>query len=80
MPKWVRPQYGASAKADLGHGLSISVSYESIERLDEGEPHWNVTVFGRRLKVRSATEEEARNRAIVLARKWLNEALSELST
>lgn len=61
-------------EADLGHGLLLAVWWEGIERVPSGESHYNVTVFGRRLKGRSATLEDGKNRAITAAIQWLGAA------
>ena len=60
---------------NLGKGrLNISIWYENIDRLERGEPHYNVSVFGSILKGRSSTIEEAKERAVRVASKWLAEA------
>jgi len=63
----------------LGAGLEISVSYEGAERVPEGEPRYNVYVFGRRMTIRSADVETGKMRAESAAKKWLTEALAKLN-
>ena len=65
--------------AKLGGGLELYAIYESIQRLDPGEPRWNVFVFGRKIKGRMATLEQAKVRAEVVAFRYLTEARAKLS-
>lgn len=78
MTEWKKATYGSVETVSLAPGLSLSVHWEGIERLQSGEPHYNVTVFGLRLKNRSATPEEGKARAIAFARRKLQEALEAL--
>jgi hypothetical protein len=72
---WEVDRFGTYT-ARLPHGLGMTVSYEGIDRLKEGEPRYNVFVFGARMKVRSASAEEGKERAERLAKQWLTEALA----
>lgn len=79
MVEWKNSRYGHGASAELGHGLRIGVAYESSARLATGEPAFNVEVLGQRLANRSPTMDEAKTRAITVARKWLSDALDSLN-
>ena len=76
--EWKQYKYGSGVVADLGHGLLLTVDYESTKRLEQGAPPFNVTVFGRRLEQRSASLEAGKERARAVATKWLLEAQQKL--
>ena len=73
MAAWKRRKSGASV-ARLGHGLDLLVWREEIERLPEGAPKYNMSVFGQHLETRATTEGEGRHRAEAVSRSWLSEA------
>jgi len=77
--EWKPHKYGTGADLELGIG-SLMVEYESTLRLEPGAPRYNVFVFGKRLKTRSESFEEGKERAVTVARKWLAEAQDKLST
>lgn len=74
---WTRNRHG-DRRLNLGHGLEARVWYESMERLPEGAPRYNVSVFGQQLVSRSETLEDGKRRAEQAARRWLQEALLKL--
>jgi hypothetical protein len=76
--KWKLHKYGSDAVADLGHGLLLSVGYESTKRLEAGAPAFNVHVFGQQLERRSDSLEEGQTRAVKVARAWLLEIQQKL--
>jgi hypothetical protein len=76
--EWKPQRYACAETLDLGFGLTLAVDFESIHRLGDNDPKWNVYVFGRRLIGRSESREEAKQRAVRIARRWLKEALSQL--
>ncbi len=75
--EWVEKRW--SKEATLMPGLVLSVSYEGIQRLQAGEPGWNIYVFGGRLKRRAMDEAEAMNRAEGYAKGLLETALAKFS-
>ena len=76
---WKDNRYGGGSSADLGHGLTLSVTHEAATKLPLGEPCYNVYVFGRKLKTRSASPQEAQERAERVALAWLAEMTAKLS-
>lgn len=75
--KWRQNRCG-DRRRELGHGLVLTIWYESNERVPSGAPGYNVGVFGQRLVTRAADVKEAKRRAEVAARRWLHEALLKL--
>lgn len=67
-------------RAILAPGLELNVSYEGIERLAAEAPKYNVFVFGKRLKGRSASLDEAQERAEKFAVTVLRHALKKVSS
>jgi hypothetical protein len=74
--EWEQGRYGSS-RAYLGHGLDLSVQWTAT-RVADGEPKWEVYVFGSRLEKRSPEQEHGQRRAEAVAKKWLAEALEKL--
>jgi hypothetical protein len=73
MAEWKPHRYGNGATVELGHGLMLSVAWESIHRVPPGEPAYNVTVFSRRLKKRCASLHEGKVHAMRVAKVALEE-------
>ena len=70
MVEWKESKYGLMWGASLAPGLDLSVVY-SMTRLPDGEPKYEVSVFGRRLKTREANPDAAKARAVEVARNWM---------
>lgn len=79
MVRWTRDPRSGDRRLDLGHGLSLHVWYEGLQRLPANAPKYNISVFGRRLVTRSADIPEAKRRAEHAARRWMHEALLKLN-
>jgi hypothetical protein len=62
----------------LRPGLGLSVHWESIERLPDSAPRYNVVVFGKLLAVRQPDAETGKLVAEGVAKKWLEESLKAL--
>lgn len=75
---WKRRRYGSAEYAHIGQDFDMSVSYEGTYRVPEGEPKYNVSVFGERLKGREPTLEAGKARAMAQAKTWLTEALAQM--
>lgn len=78
MLEWKRQRYACAETFELGYGLILAIDFESIHRLGDNDPKWNAYVLGRRLVGRSHNREEAKERAVKTAKRWLKEALSQL--
>lgn len=77
MVKWRKFDRGDGASATLADGLVISCGRE-LQRLEDGEPTYNVTVFGVRLQGRAMTKEDAQRRAEATAKERLEQAVATL--
>jgi hypothetical protein len=76
--EWKREgQYLDTEVTVLGPGMKLSVWYEGLSKLADGEPRYNVSVFGNRLKTRSIDKVAGQQRAEAVAKKWLAEALAK---
>lgn len=67
-------------RASIGRGLDIAVAYEGITRVPDGEPTWNVFVFGKRLDAREDSKKAAQTQAERTAKKWLTTALAKFES
>lgn len=76
---WQRHTYGSGETANLGYGLKVSVTYESLHRLADGEPRYNIVVFGVRRPTREHDLNEAKKIAASLAERFLREALQNIT-
>lgn len=77
--KWTKQRYGHAEQANVAPGMVLYVSHEGIERLEPGEPKYNVVVFGVVMPERSATIDEGKDRAVAEGINRLQFALARLS-